>query len=94
MTHSPAFGCRLAGNKTYHRFLIATFFDVTGCFGFHAAADFPDHHDTLGFGVVHQHFHGLFGGGSDDRVSPDTDGRGLPQAYFGQLVYGFIGKRT
>nr|GFD56899.1 hypothetical protein [Tanacetum cinerariifolium] len=43
----------------------------------HATADFAYHHDAFGFGVVHQQFYRLLGGGADDGVAADADGRGL-----------------
>jgi hypothetical protein len=49
--------------------------------------DLAYHHDALGFGVVHEQLHGFLGGGADDGVAADADGRGLAQAGFGELVH-------
>src|SRR5690606_33167886 len=94
VTHSPAFRSGLSGNKAHYRLFIARRFDIMRSLGFHAATNFTYHHNALGFRIVHQHFHGLFGSGADDGVTPDTDGRGLTQARFGELIYRFISKRT
>ena len=91
VAHGPTFGRRLTGNKTYYRFG-AEVADIAGCVGFHASADLADHDDAFRFGVVHQQFHGFFGGGAHDGVATDADAGGLSHTGFRYLIHSLVGE--
>src|SRR5215207_7258530 len=76
VSHPAALGCRLAGNEADDRFGYP-FLDK-GCSALLVgAADLPDHHDSLGSGIVLECLETIDEIGTDDRVSPDPDAGAL-----------------
>ena len=55
-------------------------------------ANLADHHNALGLVVRHKELDRLEGGGADDRVTADADGRGLAEAGLCALVHRFVGQ--
>ena len=74
MTHAAARRSCLSGNETNYGLLIANGFYITCGFGFHTTANFPDHYDGVCFCIIHEQFHGFFGGSTDDGVATDANG--------------------
>ena len=72
MTHAAAGRRCLAGNKTNNRFFIAAVLNLTGSFGFHAATNFTNHYNGIGFGIVHKQFHRFFSSCANNRVATNT----------------------
>ena len=59
---------------------------------FGGAADFADHDDGLGLGVVVEQAERVDVRGADDGIAADADGGGLADAARGELVDGLVGE--
>src|SRR6185437_4769116 len=93
MTH-PASGRRgLSGNEPNYGFAVV-FLDPACGLGFHATADFTDHHDAFRFRIVHQQLHRFLRRCTDNGITPDTYRRRDTQTGFGYLVRRLIGQRS
>ena len=93
MAHGAAFGCRDARDESDDG-LGAVLLDPACGLDLEVAADFTDHDDAVGLVVGHQELNRFEGGGADDGVTADADGRGLAHAGFGHLVHRFVGQRS
>ncbi len=93
VAHLAALGGGLSGDEADNGLRAVPFY-IMRCFGLHAAADFTDHDDAVGIGVVHQHLHSLLSGGAHDGVAADADAGALAHARLGHLVNGLIGERA
>src|SRR5690606_35009502 len=94
MTHGTTCGRCLPGNEANDGLFAAGILVPSGGLGLQLPPDLPDHDDTLGLGISDQEFDRLLGGGADNGVSPDSDGRGDSQSLADDLVRGFIGEGT
>ena len=93
VAHAAAGRRGLAGDEADDR-LLHVLLDVGGGRLFGVAADFADHDDGVGVGVVVEELEGVDEGGADDGVAADADAGGLADAELGELADGFIGQRA
>ncbi len=91
MAHAAAGGRGLSGDETDHR-LLHVFLYIRGGQLFGVAADFADHDDGVGVGVVVEELDGVGVGGADDGVASDADTGRLADVEIRQLADGFVGK--
>jgi len=75
VSHPPARGCCLTGNKSYNRFFISGFLDPSGSNRFVVSPDLANHYDRIRFIVIHQHLHRLLCRCSDYRIPANADSR-------------------
>ncbi|KAF5034668.1 hypothetical protein DSECCO2_593690 [anaerobic digester metagenome] len=66
------------------------FFNPITSLSFHAAPNFTNHYNTFGLRVIHKKLNRIAGGSSDNRIATYTNGGGLSQAGFGELVNSFV----
>src|SRR5688500_5599818 len=91
--HAASRGRSLSGNEPYDRFF-ERFLDVLRRIFLSGAADFADHHDGIGFGIVLKKFQHVDKRGADERIAPDADARRLSHPELCQLMNGFVSKRA
>src|SRR5882757_10480711 len=89
MSHSSSGRSSLTSDKPDYGLAIVIL-DPAGRFGFHAAANLPDHHDAFGSRVIHQQFYRLFCRGTDDGVATNAYRRGDPKTRLGYLIGSFV----
>src|SRR5690606_36403386 len=74
VAHGAAYRSRLTSDEADHGFLAVVLDPMCGL-DLQCTADLTDHYDGFGLGVVGEKLDGFQRGGTDDRVSTDTDGR-------------------
>jgi len=89
VAHGAALGCRDACDEADDR-LGAVRLNPTRRLHLEVTADLADHHDALRFVVRHEELDRFEGGGANDGVTADADGRGLAEASLGALVHGLV----
>src|SRR5215469_5486524 len=93
MAHAPAGRSRGAGDESGNGFL-AILFDPFGGFFLGTAANFANHDDAVGIGILIEHFNDVEMRRADDRIPADADASALPDTAFGQLPDGLVGERA
>ena len=93
MTHGAAFGGRGSGNESGDGFFDVGL-DVFAGFLFRATANFANHNDGIGFGILVEHTDGIGLGSAVDGIAANADAGALAVAALGELPNGFVGKRS
>src|SRR5215203_2032580 len=93
MSHAFARRGRDAGDEADYRFLHVGL-DPTRAVFLIGSADFADHDDCFGSGIVVEHFHDVYVLQAVDRITADADARRLSQALLAQLPDRLVGERA
>ena len=93
MAHAAAGRRGLPGDEADHRLLHVFLDEFRGDF-FGVAADFADHDDGVGVGIVVEEADGIEERGADDGIAADADAGGLADAEARELADGFVGERA